>query len=531
MLTNSVFLSLKIALSNKFKKILQDQNFQQHLILVTIDEVHVVSEWDQHWRDSYSHLMLLRDLIDRSVPWLSCFATLDSMMLIEIQELCEFDSITRIQRTSIDRSNIRLAIQCTQHFVDTFNDLDFLIESIKTAVERTTEENSDNMIRETLRHDALATAQAIVSTHTRQETKQARFDSRACCRTISKTVVYIDFIKLIETTVHVLIKKLIQANSSKTSVFNVIKVYYSELAEFDKRSIFAEFAKSDVEDVLKSLRHRIIVAIDAMKMSINNSDIRRVVQWKQSSSMCALWQRVDRAARDQAICDEFVWFVESWCFEDRLDASTQVKKRTTERKRRFVLSRDLWKLINLSTCIRRSILEFYDDDLFSQSHLKTDSRLCCSRCVDIEIRSRISKAEQSVRIIQSQKHITAAMNSTLIEWRETKTATILFLMIFSTIFMNHKMQLILSNKTIFDISRTDAIVDSIDALITAINERWADLRLYEDEIVEVIQNACLQATLVKTRSRRFLTAIDVNSAEIRDESNSKRMRLMKKTWE
>jgi len=47
-LTNSVLLSPEIALSNKFKKILQDQNFQQHLVLVAIDEVHVVSEWGQH---------------------------------------------------------------------------------------------------------------------------------------------------------------------------------------------------------------------------------------------------------------------------------------------------------------------------------------------------------------------------------------------------------------------------------------------------------------------------------------------------
>ncbi len=75
-----------------------------------------------------------------------------------------------------------------------------------------------------------------------------------------------------------LIKKLIQANSSKTSIFNIIEIYYSEFAKFDKRLIFAEFAKSDVEDVLKSLKHCIIVIINAMKMSIDNSNIQRIVQ-------------------------------------------------------------------------------------------------------------------------------------------------------------------------------------------------------------------------------------------------------------
>ncbi len=527
-MTNPVFLSAEIALSDKFKKVLQDQDFQQHLVLVAIDEVHVVSEWGQHWRGSYSRLALLRDLIDRSVPWLGCSATLDSVILTEIQELCGFDPITRIQRTSIDRPDIRLGIRCTQHSVDTFGDLDFLIEPVKAAVERTAEENSDNMAREALRRGDLATAHSIVSAHTRQETEQAGSGSRACCRTIPKTVVYIDSIKLVEAAVHVLVKKLIQAGSSKTSAFNAIEAYHSELAEFDKRSIAAEFAKPDVEDVLKSPRHRIIVATDAMGMGIDNPDIRRVVQWKQSPSMCALWQRAGRAARGRAICGEFVWFVESWCFGDRLDSSAQVKKRTTERERRSVLPRGLWELINLPTCIRRSILEFYDDDLSSQPHLGTDPRLCCSRCASIETRPRTSKAGQPVRVIQSQKHITAAMNSTLIEWRETKAATVLFSTIFSTIFTDHKVQLILPDKAIFDISRTGATVDSIDALITATNGRWADLRLYEGEVVEVIQNACLQATLAKTRSRRSLTAIDVNSAEIRDGPDPKRMRLMGK---
>ena len=66
-----------------------------------------------------------------------------------------------------------------------------------------------------------------------------------------------------------LIQKLIQVGCSKMSVFND-----SELAEFDKRLISAEFAKPDVESVLESPRYRIIVATDAMGMGIYNPDIR-----------------------------------------------------------------------------------------------------------------------------------------------------------------------------------------------------------------------------------------------------------------
>lgn len=516
-------MSPEIALSDKFKrKVLQDQVFQQHLVLIAIDEVHVVSEWGQHWRGSYSRLALLRDLIDRPVPWLGCSATLDPVMLTEIQELCGFDPLVRIQRTSIDRPDIKLAIRCTQHSVDTFGDLDFLIEPVKAAVERMAEENRDNMAREALKRGDMAAAQAIVSAHTRQEIKQAGSDSRACCRMIPKTVVYIDSIKLVEAAAHALIKKLIQAGCSKTSAFNAVEAYHSELAEFDKRSISAEFAKPDVESVLESPRHRIIVATDAMGMGIDNPDIQLVIQWKQPPSVCALWQRAGRAARSQAICGEFVWFVEAWCFGDRLDSSAQVKKRTTERERRSLLPRGLWELINRPTCIRRGILEFYGDDLSSQPRPEADPRLCCSRCAGVEIIPRTSKAGQPIRVIQSQKHITEAVNSALTKWRATKAAT----MLCSTIFTDPKAQLILPDKAIFHISRTGATINSVDALAIAANGQWADLRGYGGEVVEVIQNACLQVTLAKTRNRRPLATVDRNSRQIRDGPDPKRVRLM-----
>ncbi|KAH8743470.1 hypothetical protein F5883DRAFT_352763, partial [Diaporthe sp. PMI_573] len=58
----------------------------------------------------------------------------------------------------------------------------------------------------------------------------------------------------------------------------------------------------------------IIMASDAMGMGINNPDIKQVVQWKQPSTLCALWQRAGRAARDSSMTGNFIWFVESWCF-------------------------------------------------------------------------------------------------------------------------------------------------------------------------------------------------------------------------
>src|SRR5438477_11246593 len=81
-LTTPVLLSPEIALSERFRtKVLYDQAFRDHLVLVAIDELHVVRDWGKHWRSSYSRLALLRDLIDRPVPWLGCSATLDRVTL------------------------------------------------------------------------------------------------------------------------------------------------------------------------------------------------------------------------------------------------------------------------------------------------------------------------------------------------------------------------------------------------------------------------------------------------------------------
>ena len=291
----------------------------------------------------------------------------------------------------------------------------------------------------------------------------------------------------------VLIKVLIQAGCSRTSAEDAVQVYHSELAEFDKKSISAEFVKPDTESVLQSSKHRIIIATDAMGMGIDNPDVRLVVQWKQPPSMCALLQRAGRATRGKGVRGEFIWLVEAWCFGDRLESLSQMtNKNRTERERRSTLPRGLWELLNLSTCIRRAILEFFGDDLTSYMP-PVDPHLCCSRCAGDKITPRTSKAGQLVKVVQSQKHIVEAVKLALIGWRETKAAAILS----STIFTDEMGQLIIPDKAVHHISRTGATVNSINTLEMAANGEWADLHVYASEVIEVIQNACLQARLTK----------------------------------
>jgi superfamily II DNA helicase RecQ len=114
-----VLLSPEIALSDGFKrKVLTDPSFQKKLALVAIDEVHVVSEWGKTFRRHYSQLELLRRFIGKDVPWLGCSATLDPVMLEEVQKFCGFDSRVRVQRVSVDRPDIFISLRPIQHSVN-----------------------------------------------------------------------------------------------------------------------------------------------------------------------------------------------------------------------------------------------------------------------------------------------------------------------------------------------------------------------------------------------------------------------------
>ena len=67
----------------------------------------------------------------------------------------------------------------------------------------------------------LAAAQAVFAS-TQNQPMEAGSDSRACCKRIPKTIVYIDSIKQIIQAVRVLTTLLIQAGCSKVSAASAI---------------------------------------------------------------------------------------------------------------------------------------------------------------------------------------------------------------------------------------------------------------------------------------------------------------------
>ena len=86
------------------------------------------------------------------------------------------------------------------------------------------------------------------------------------------------------------------------------------------------------------------------------------------------------------------------------------------------------------------------------------------------------------------------MKLALTEWREANVAVL-----FPTVFTAALAEMILPDKAITMISRTAATINSISSLEHAVSGEWGDLALYGKEVLEVIQNACLQATTEKLK--------------------------------
>jgi hypothetical protein len=377
--------------------------------------------------------------------------------------------------------------------MNSFRDLEFLVKTVQPAVEQVAQKRREDIAREAFKNGGTIAAQKVL-TSTRHQRMEAGPESRGCCKTIPKTIVYVDKIKQIMNVVRVLRMMLIKAGCSTKAAIDAIQAYHAELAEWDKRRLSTEFEKPDKESVSDSSKHRVMVATDAMGMGINNPDVRLVVQWGIPPSMDALMQRAGRAARGREICGKFVWLVPPWCFGERIEHMPlqTAKKHMTHRERRSVLPRGMWEIINHSDCIPRGIVEFFGE------HRPAEACGNCSRCAGDEVKAPASKAGRPIKIVQSPKHITEAVKLALVRWREAKAADV-----FSSSFITTTpAELILPDKAMTLISRAAKSVTTISALVHAVNGEWGHLALYGKEVLEVTQEACIQQSLQKLNLSR-----------------------------
>lgn len=340
---------------------------------------------------------------------------------------------------------------------------------------------------------------------------------------IPKTVVYFDSIATLEAATALLIGALVRTGCSKTAALNAIQPYHSELATFDKVCISREFVKPDNHCAQESSRHRIIMASDAMGMGINNPDIKQVVQWKQPSALCTLWQRAGRAARGSSMTGNFIWFVEPWCFKPvTAGTNSQGASRSNNSPRR-PLPRELADVINNKICIRRSILEFFGEDVASYAH-PFGPQACCNLCRGDQSELRNSHTvKRCVKSLVSQKHFVEAAKAALLKWRRDTAQSL-----FSSTYSLAREELILPTAVIRVISQTASSIDTVDTLGLLVAGGWAGWDQHAAEVVELLLAICYEAKAAKRaqypqRKRRALKEIDCNSQD----SNVKQSKIAK----
>ena len=80
-----------------------------------------------------------------------------------------------------------------------------------------------------------------------------------------------------------LVNKLQQLNYYKIAAQTTIQLYYLEITEYNKHQILLKFQKLE-----HASKIQIILATNVIKISVNNSNIKQVVQFRMAKSMCSL---------------------------------------------------------------------------------------------------------------------------------------------------------------------------------------------------------------------------------------------------
>ena len=362
-------------------------------------------------------------------------------MLQDVIQLAGFQEDVEVIKTTVNRPDISLSIRRIKHSIASFHDLSFLVN----------EAASSPRAASTIR--------------------------------IPKTIVYIDSISQIEAAEHRIIEWLIKLGCHRSSASVAIQAYHSQWAEFDKRSISNDFRRSDRGAGVPA-SHRIILATDAMGMGVDNPDIRRVIQWRQPSSMCALFQRAGRAARGSEQTGEFLWLVDSWCFGPAGGQAIASGRAKLDMERRAQLNPGLWKLINTRGCIRRCALDFFGESM--ATYQPPEPLPCCSGCSEVDILPKPCMQVQQPRKSKVPNWARLRTRAGLIHWRKTKAEQL-----FPNSFFQAEdvQELLIPAHLLETLSKNGYHIHTLDHLRACTEGKWIWFVKFGDEVLRVIRAA------------------------------------------
>lgn len=180
-------------------------------------------------------------------------------------------------------------------------------------------------------------------------------------------------------------------------------------------------------------------------------------------------------------------------------------------------------MINNKICIRRSILEFFGEDVASYAH-PFGPQACCNLCRGDQSELRNSHTvKRCVKSLVSQKHFVEAAKAALLKWRRDTAQSL-----FSSTYSLAREELILPTAVIRVISQTASSIDTVDTLGLLVAGGWAGWDQHAAEVVELLLATCYEAKAAKRaqypqRKRRALKEIDCNSQD----SNVKQSKIAK----
>ncbi|CAA7263222.1 unnamed protein product [Cyclocybe aegerita] len=130
--TQIILISPELLLSRRFiKEVLKNTEFKKRVLSVIIDEAHVISHWGSGFRKKYSELGIIRSFLLKLTPIVALSATLPAHVRREVLWVLRFDQKNFLDiDIGNDRPNVSIVIRGIQHPLNTYADLDFVINKL-----------------------------------------------------------------------------------------------------------------------------------------------------------------------------------------------------------------------------------------------------------------------------------------------------------------------------------------------------------------------------------------------------------------
>ncbi|KDQ31886.1 hypothetical protein PLEOSDRAFT_1028795, partial [Pleurotus ostreatus PC15] len=263
----AVIINPEILMSPACALLWKNRKFTATILNFVFDEAHCVSQWGSFRRD-YLHLGTLRFILPDTIPFFVVSATLPPPVLTEVSAILRLrPGRTKHFIRSNDRPNIALIVRQMKYTVTSYQDLAFLIK------------------------DGWKTGDAAPE----------------------KFVVFFDSTRETEDATHFLQSRLPKECRCK------IRWFHATMTSTYRADEYEAFRKGEIWA---------LCVTDAFGMGLDLPNIKVVIQWKTTASLCSIWQRIGRAARGDGSTAKAVVFVE----KKYLDVNRQKKdEKATQR--------------------------------------------------------------------------------------------------------------------------------------------------------------------------------------------------------